>query len=348
VRFLRALERGDLTDIGQTPWARAMDRELPDFTPPPRGLDPGDAARLRGRVDELYPEIPDLSAAQLDDIAGPRLPTPRAPGSVELDPVIRALADIEAGHRTPTGAITPGRMANVAEAERMRESFEATGGRLPFGGPATQGRTATGFHDALRAIDEDINYTPGSNAARNFPDAAEAELRTVRHALRQAGDTAVERALGPEVGAGYRNDRRDYQVAGAISGMGEDEALRDVANRQLSMSDYQVPRANAGWLERLGTMLANRAFRGREHTGRAVLSEAASDFLGALDRNQGSLRGGVEGAGRAGLAGALGPDAEPQVLEEGGAMSDDEIMVLPELSDDALTDDEIMALPVIE
>jgi hypothetical protein len=355
-RALRAFRNDEVTGIEQPGWAHSMLADVP-VRSLPRGIDPEDASRLRGRVDELMPALPE----------------PQVPGSVDLDPVIRALGSIEQGHTTPIGAVTPGRQQNVAGARAMADDYRSTGGRLPFGRPAHADGTATGAQDALSALDEDINYRPETGGQRRFPAADDRELRTARRALRGSMNDAVTRSLGPEVGAEFPGLLRDYQLSTLADGFGDQHAMRAAGNRQASLTDYLSVNQNAPLWERAARAAQNRIFRGREATLMATGAEGLSDAMSAAHRGSGNARRAIGASGRMGLAAELSrPEAleqpvsaadlgfeepTPEEIEALPLISDEDARYIPEMTDEEASEldelpwpseDEINALPIVE
>jgi hypothetical protein len=355
-RAVRAYAAGDITGIEHNPWASRMLDSVPDVNLP-RGLDPEQVVALRAQL-----------ARDL-----PALPEPQAPGSVDLDPVIRALGSIEQGHTTPNGAVTPGRQQNVAGARGMADDYRSTGGRLPFGRPAHADGTATGAQDALAALDEDINYRPDAGGQRRFPAADDRELRTARRALRGSMNDAVTRSLGPEVGAEFPGLLRDYQLSTLADGFGDQHAMRASGSRQASLTDYlSVDNSRPIW-ERALRAAQNRLFRGREATLMATGAEGLSDAMSAAHRGSGNARQAIAASGRMGLGAELSrPEAleqpvtaadlgfeepTPEEIEALPLISDEDARYIPEMTDEEASEldelpwpseDEINALPIVE
>jgi hypothetical protein len=321
--ILNAFDQGDTTAVYG---GRELSRT--GSVPPMPTRPQASANRLRGLVDQVIPGIE----------------APTSPGSVDLDPVLRALGEIESNHSTVPSATGP-----RAAASSIRTDYEATGGRMPFGRPRSGGRPGTGAQGEIEALDEDINWNPGGGGMPRRPGAAQSDLRATRRSLRGAMDDAVTR-VDPEMGAEYPRQRRENQIGRIFGNLGEDNAMREAANRQVSPTDYIAAMEGDGWFTRGRNVLLNRLFRGRE----ASLGATGAEHLSDLAQRTPDISGAANAVGgRTGRAiAAIGdrPEARPvsaegmsndqwvEMLEEPQPPADDSQPAPDQLSDDEWLD----------
>lgn len=231
------------------------------FVDAPSGLRPPDARSFQ-LIEELFPAI-----------------EPPAPaGTVDLGNVIGNLDEAESIYRTlPSGGPSADDVADMAR------RYRGTGGRMPFGRPGGSGLPATGAQGERMLLDQDVGYAVSGNPMQRRLMAGERDMRAARQRLQGAMDEAVTR-VDPELGASYPRDRREWQIGSIFSGLGEDDALREAANRQVSLTDsmaYIAPLGgdNPSYLQSARNLLLNRIIRGREATAGATGAEYLSDIL---------------------------------------------------------------------
>jgi hypothetical protein len=211
---------------------------------------------------------------------------------------VNPMASTEAGAyrvAAPRGSVSPDRILSeldrvireadgVPGAESRLQAARELSDELRSGGPISFERAQR----IKREWDSLINWNASASPTSRLTPL-ESQRRSLRTALQGAMDEAVESRLGADRMAGYRGDRRDFQVSHLVDRLAHDNELREAANRLVGPSDYGAAiaaSANGGGIGRaLLSAIANRVMRTREASAAATALERGSQRMrGAPER----------------------------------------------------------------
>jgi hypothetical protein len=200
----------------------------------------------------------------------PAVPADAPRGRVDLEPVAGVLDDL-----ADRNARLPGQGPVVEGARELAGEYRQYGGR----------RTFREAQDLVEALDEPARWSANTAPVGSRLPAVSSRARELRRGVRGAQQAAVD-AVDPEIGRVYADARRQNQVGRIVTRRGEDMALREANNRQISPSDYIAglqgfSGPGGGIVEGTRNILFNRLLRGREATLGAAGAERIADLLRA-------------------------------------------------------------------
>jgi hypothetical protein len=243
--------------------------------------------------------------ARSADYRSPAVPADAPRGRVDLEPVAGVLDDL-----AERNARLPGQGPVVEGARELAGEYRQYGGR----------RTFREAQDLVEALDEPARWSANTAPVGSRLPAVSSRARELRRGVRGAQQAAVD-AVDPAIGRVYSDARRQNQVGRIVTRRGEDMALREANNRQISPSDYIAglqgfSGPGGGIVEGTRNILFNRLLRGREATLGAAGAERIADLLRARSSRLPATPTSHPLALR--LAGAMSasrPEAPPQSVE---------------------------------
>jgi hypothetical protein len=208
--------------------------------------------------------------ARSADYRSPAVPADAPRGRVDLEPVAGVLDDL-----AERNARLPGQGPVVEGARELAGEYRQYGGR----------RTFREAQDLVEALDEPARWSANTAPVGSRLPAVSSRARELRRGVRGAQQAAVD-AVDPAIGRVYEDARRQNQVGRIVTRRGEDMALREANNRQISPSDYIAglqgfSGPGGGIVEGTRNILFNRLLRGREATLGAAGAERMADVLRA-------------------------------------------------------------------
>lgn len=178
------------------------------------------------------------------------------------------------------------------------------------GAPSAQTRTGRQAYRGVRSALDDLAEEAFSQRASAAAEGAATDAQGFRAPGAPALDDAA-RATGAREADRFRQTRLDYQAAEFARDWAERALERLARNRGVSVTDYLAGTGASSWKDWLLRVVGNRAWRTREGTARATVSELLGRLRGLDPRS-------VDPAIRA-LMQRLGPDLARGAEEDEGS-----------------------------